>query len=389
MKREELELTRHDVTPGQFLSYVRAMIKNHGLTAISAGDIDMKYWAAGSDRNFDITGHDKEKDPCAAERSISKPYQMQTYIKNWDGTVYNLILEFDFWDDKKGFGYFYFLNTWQEETEKQEETDTETTTKKKENETMTTANNTTTAAEQTFPRLMTEITANYNRLTADTFHYIWFGWFPSWANEHHNDPDRGIKQYSTARRWEQYKAGEITREKAIKLAEHRAANEIEKNRAEKIASLEAAANAPRISSASVSVEWTKSRTWGANPTAELLNIGYGRTIGHASGCGYDKESAAIAEAMNASPAALRVLYELGEAALERGESPRSVSACTGYNWGKCIGYGAGYSVLPYWEGGVGSSCFWDILKKAGYTVRHAGSGKRFDCYTFYATLQSV
>lgn len=264
---------------------------------------------------------------------------------------------------------------------RQEDTYTETTTEKKEDEAMTT---TTTTAEKTFPRLLAEINTNYDRLTVDTFHYIRLGWFPSWASEHHNDPDRGIKQYSTARRWEQYRAGDITREKAVDLAERRAVKEIEKSRAGKISSLEAAANAPRVSSASISVEWTKSRTWGANPTAELLNIGYGRTVGHASGCGYDKESAAIAEAMNASPAALRVLYELGEAALERGESPRSASACTGYNWGKCIGYGAGYSVLPYWEGGVGSSCFWDILKKAGYTVRHAGSGKTFDCYTFYA-----
>ena len=240
------------------------------------------------------------------------------------------------------------------------------------------------AAKQTFPRLFAEINANYDRLTSDTFHYIRLGWFPSWANEHHNDPDRGIKQYSTARRWEQYKAGEITREKAIELAEKRAVNEIEKNRARKIANLEAAANAPRISSASITVEWAKSRTWGANPTAKFLNIGDGQTVGHASGYGYDKESAAIAEAMNDSPSALRVLYELGEAALNRGESPRSTSSCSGYHWGTCIGYGAGYSVLPYWEGGVGSSCFWRILEKAGYTVRHAGSGKMFDCYTFYA-----
>ena len=67
---------------------------------------------------------------------------------------------------------------------------------------MTTTNNTT-AAAQTFPRLLAEINANYDRLTADTFHYIRLGWFPSWANEHHNDPDRGLKQHSTARRWEQ------------------------------------------------------------------------------------------------------------------------------------------------------------------------------------------
>jgi len=249
-------------------------------------------------------------------------------------------------------------------------------------DTMTTnTTNPTSPAAQLFPRLYAEIGANYERRTADTFHYIRLGWFPSWAAEHHDNPDRGLKQYSTPRRWEQYQAGEITREKAVELAERRAAKEIEKSRAAKLEQLEAAAIAPRMSSASVCVTWAKSRTWGANPTAELLNVGDRRTVGHASGCGYDKESAAVAEAMNANPAALRVLYELGESALARGDSPRSKSACSGYHWGGCIGYGAGYDVLPYWEGGVGVSCFWSILKTAGYSVRCAGSGKMFDCYT--------
>lgn len=36
---------------------------------------------------------------------------MQTYVRNWDGTVYNMIMEFTFWDKKTGTGYFYFLNT--------------------------------------------------------------------------------------------------------------------------------------------------------------------------------------------------------------------------------------------------------------------------------------
>lgn len=87
------------------------------MTAIHPEDIDLDYWARGNDIEFDY--HNIEGKPCRAERSVSKPYEMQTYIKNWDGTVYNMILEFNFWDDKTGTGYFYFLNTW-EETEKEE-----------------------------------------------------------------------------------------------------------------------------------------------------------------------------------------------------------------------------------------------------------------------------
>ena len=263
----------------------------------------------------------------------------------------------------------------------EEPTNTTTNDNTKEDETMNTTTNTTASA--IFPHLYAEIGANYDKRTSDLFHYIERGYMPSWAAEHQTDPDRGLKQYSTARRWEQYQRGEITREQAERYAKRRAIAEVEKYRAAKLARIESAAAAPVLDSASVSVTWAKSRTWGANPTAELLDGRSVCTTGHASGCGYDKESSAIAEAMNNNPSALRVLYELGEKALERGESPKSKTACSGYSWGNCIGYGAGYDVLPYYEGGVGSDCFWSILNKAGYTVRHAGSGKMYDCWTFY------
>jgi hypothetical protein len=237
----------------------------------------------------------------------------------------------------------------------------------------------TTPAAVKFPHLWAEIEAETEQRTADTLHYISAGWFPSWAIEHHNDPDRGLKQHSTARRWEQYQNGEITREKAVELASRRAVKEIEKRKAEKLGQLEAAANAPALVDMSINVTWARSRTWGYNPTAEVW--AHGRTTGHASGCGYDKQSTAVAEALNLNPSALRVLYELGEEAMSQGESPRSKTACTGYHWGSLIGYGSGYGVLPYFEGGVGVNCFWSIFKKAGFDVKCAGSGKTFDVYT--------
>ena len=253
------------------------------------------------------------------------------------------------------------------------ETTTTTTEQKKEGNNMN--------SNTIFPKLREEVKAETVRREADIFFYIDNGYFPSWAEQNRNDRERGIKQYSTVTRWEQYKTGKITREKAVELARKRAAKEIEIRLEKKLARLDEAEKAPAISSGSVSVEWKKNSTWGANPTALFLSIGQGETSGHASGCGYDKESTAIAEAFNSSPSALRVLYELGEDALTRGESPKSKTAASGYSWGSCIGYGAGYDVLPYWEGGVGSDCFWRILEKAGYKIRKAGSGKMFDCYT--------
>ena len=94
----------------------------------------------------------------------------------------------------------------------------------------------------------------------------------------------------------------------------------------------------------------------------------GNSAGYASGCGYDKESSAVAEALNKNNSFLKVLYTLKENALEAGASDHSKTACTGVDNRNIIGYGSGYSVLPYFEGGVGVNCYWDILKKAGFEI---------------------
>lgn len=230
-----------------------------------------------------------------------------------------------------------------------------------------------------FPRLAQAVADQAIANAESTAAFIRDGYMPHWAEHERVQSDNGLRQYSTARRWEQYQAGEITREKALELAAKRAAAQISKSAVKKIERLQLAASAPVLSSVSVSVHWTRNRTWGNNPTAEVYADGY--TNGHASGCGYDKESAAIAEAFNASPAMLRVLYELAENALTGGYDPRTGATCTGYTWRESIGYASGYDVLPYYEGGCGSSCFWAILEKAGFRVNHAGWGKRFDVWT--------
>ena len=211
--------------------------------------------------------------------------------------------------------------------------------------------NPTSPAAQFFPHLFAEIAKDTGAKIAELFCYVANGYYPSWAEEHRTNTDRGLQLYSTVTRWAQYQRGEISREKAVELATRRALKEVEKSHAANLARLERAAEVSTPRNLDIMVMWKKSRTWGANPTAEAMTE-TARTSGFASGCGYDKESAAIANALNQNPAALRVLYELGEAALARGESAASKTSCSGYSWGRCIGYGAGYSVLPYFEGGV-------------------------------------
>lgn len=213
-------------------------------------------------------------------------------------------------------------------------------------------------------------------ITGKTF-YIENGYCPTWAEEHRNNPDVGLKAYSTETRWKQYQSCIISREKAVELATKRACKDVEKDTAAKLAKLERMANVPDLVFISVSVEWVRSRTWGYNPHVEV-RTNTGTYTGTASGYGYDKESAAIADAFNKCDSILKALYTLKENGLQAGKSDASKTACTGVNNTEICGYGAGYSVLPYFEGGVGSSCFWDILKKCGYSVScHYGKHSSF------------
>jgi hypothetical protein len=211
--------------------------------------------------------------------------------------------------------------------------------------------------------------------------YIENGFFPSWAEEHRNDPNKGIKAYLTELMWDKYRNGEITREEAIKKAVKRMNKQLEKEISKGIARIEAVENANISSFINVSIEWVRSSTWGYNPHAEV-NTEKSTFCGSASGCGYDKESSAIASAFNLDNSVLKVLFELQEEAIKNGKTPHSKTACTGFDNRYSIGYGAGYNILPYFEGGVGVSCFISILEKAGYKTRF-NHGKHCDFYSFY------
>lgn len=112
---------------------------------------------------------------------------------------------------------------------------------------------------------------------------------------------------------------------------------------------------------SIVVEWHKSKTWGMNPCARVAAERVA-TYGSASGCGYDKESAAIASAFNQNPEILKILYDHAEAG---GTFPYGVNVRAG---------------LPSFDGGCGVSCFYSIFEACGYTFRQVASGKMFDVY---------
>ena len=86
-------------------------------------------------------------------------------------------------------------------------------------------------------------------------------------------------------------------------AERREARKLERKRANQLEAIEAGKAQKPVKSMTISIEWKKSRMWGANPSATAKiqhQDGTYSSIGPftCSGCGYDKESTVIAEVFN-------------------------------------------------------------------------------------------
>lgn len=144
-KTFEIEIQRGGVTPAQFLAYVRSRVDAKGGRMLRS-DLDTRYFAAGDDLNFDIH-HEGDGLDGLHEKSISHPYEMQTFLRYANGATYNEICEFVYDDDKTGHGYYYLVNVDAVEDENATESAEETTEEAAETETET--NTTTEAAEAT------------------------------------------------------------------------------------------------------------------------------------------------------------------------------------------------------------------------------------------------
>jgi hypothetical protein len=125
-----------------------------------------------------------------------------------------------------------------------------------------------------------------------------------------------------------------------------------------------------VQSFSITIEWKKSRTWGANPHAYADVIYKDGTRGQtktykASGCGYCKESTVIADIFNEL-----LKYRLYEFTAND-KLPYGIRI-----WESELG------TRRYYEGGVGASCYYSISEKIGGELKKLASGKSFDVYHF-------
>ena len=139
------------------------------------------------------------------------------------------------------------------------------------------------------------------------------------------------------------------------------AREEAKNTKIRIDKLNKAEGAEDIQQFTVTVEWVKNRTWGYNPYATVYSYSE-VTKDHASGCGYDKESAAIAGAFNSNSEVMRILYKHLE---NGGVFPYGVTL-----WGGLVSF----------DGGCGVSTFYNIFEALGYEFKQVVSGQHCAAY---------
>lgn len=178
------------------------------------------------------------------------------------------------------------------------------------------------------------------------------------------------KEKLTSKQLKKYNNDELTTKQAKEILKNKIIKEYDKRKEKELKRIETIEKSNgEITNISISVNWVKNNTWGYNPHATVVTDSE-ITEGKASGCGYDKESAAIAEALNKNNNILKLLYT----------AKNKKMTFKNNNNHDLLGYGSGYGVLPYFEGGVGASSLMNILKKLGYNVTEYHTEKS-DFYT--------
>lgn len=178
-----------------------------------------------------------------------------------------------------------------------------------------------------------------------------------------------LRRESTTTRWNQYQQKMIAYSELVKYTSERIKRRYKKmvqSELELLKQIEGAENPKEIT---IYVDWVKNTYWGNNPHAKITDS-KNKYFGSASGCGYDKRTAAIAQAVNQSYSILKILCNKKEMELQTGK--------TGTNH-SLIGYGSGYSAIPKLECGVGISSFRNIFENCGYEWKDY-SGEKYDLY---------
>lgn len=157
--------------------------------------------------------------------------------------------------------------------------------------------------------------------------------------------------------------------------EQKTAKKEAKKEAKRVASetarVEAEKSQRKVKRMILTIEWKRSQTWGSNPhltaQVEYQDGQYNTGECTASGCGYCKESTVIAEAFNTF-----LKYKLHEI-----KPSDHKSKPYGISFGE-------WKEFPhhYFEGGVGTSCYYPISEFIGGEFKRITSTKTIDVYEY-------
>ena len=179
------------------------------------------------------------------------------------------------------------------------------------------------------------------------------------------------KEKLTNTQIKKYNADELTTKQIKEILKNKIVKEYQTRFNKDIKKLETIAQASDdITSINISINWIRSSMWGYNPRATITTNKGTITEGKASGCGYDKESTSIANALNKNNDILKLLYV----------AKNKKMTLKNNNNHNLLGYGSGYGVFPYFEGGVGASSLMNIFRKLKYNVSEYHT-KTSDFYT--------
>jgi hypothetical protein len=183
--------------------------------------------------------------------------------------------------------------------------------------------------------------------------------------------DEGLKERM---KWEHKTYKKNEREQFTKFL----TNKYQKELDEKIQMLEAINNAPNLPNPLVvTVEWKKSRMWGSNPRA---HTNYGFESDSIGGCGYDKLSTALAEALNSCLPVMKEVVKLKEKRMNTPEGKKLRADGENTFNRQVLGYGSGYGMIPHFEGGVGVESHRTIIENAGFVFEHPVSTDNTDVF---------
>lgn len=146
---------------------------------------------------------------------------------------------------------------------------------------------------------------------------------------------------------------------------------LDRAEAKKIAELDRIATAPAVRCISIRTDWVRNSTCGNNPhtvAAIFTDTDAARYFGRASGCGYDKYSAAVTQALNACDSVRRLIIENYNKLNKEMEH----NGCYIY-----------FDIIPSLAtSGSGINAVKRVLTACGLTVRSEYNGKKEDFLEF-------